>query len=84
MLLLVYNSTSFGHYFVFHLALLERSSPLSLRKQKADLMKHNFSLLLGNSISYPRSRVNKRSQRWLWFLLAAAVLALTALGFVGA
>ena len=47
-------------------------------------MKHDFSLLLGNSISYPRSRVKKRSQRWLWLLLAAAVLALTALGFLGA
>jgi hypothetical protein len=47
-------------------------------------MKHDFSLLLGNSISYPRSRANKRIQRRLWLLLAAAVLTLTALGVVGA
>ena len=61
-----------------------RSSPLSLRQQKADMMRHDFSLLLGNSIIYPRYKKNKRERRWLWLVLAAAVLAVTALGFVGA
>ena len=48
------------------------------------MMKHNYSLLLGNSITYPRYKTNNRNQRWLWRLLAAAVLAATALGFIGA
>ena len=48
------------------------------------MMKHDFSLLIGNSISYPRYRTNKLDRRWLWLVLAAAALAVTALGFVGA
>ena len=55
----------------------KRSSPLSLRQQKADMMKHDFSLLLGNSIIYPRYKTNKRDRRWLWLVLAAAALTVS-------
>ena len=60
-----------------------RSSPLSLRQQKADMMKNDFSLLLGSSISESPYKTKKRVRRWIWLVLATAVLALTAVGVVG-
>ena len=48
------------------------------------MMKQNYSLLLGNSITYPRYKTHNRDRRRLWLVLAASVLAATALGFIGA
>ena len=61
-----------------------RSSPLSLRQQKADMMKRKYGLLLGNSITYPRYKTQSHNRRWLWLLLTAAVLAAAALSSIGA
>tara|TARA_B100000003_G_scaffold178742_1_gene169007 strand:- start:446 stop:592 length:147 start_codon:yes stop_codon:yes gene_type:complete len=48
------------------------------------MMKRNYSLLLGNSITYPRYKTQSQNRRRLWLLLAAAVLAAAALGSMGA
>ena len=47
-------------------------------------MKHNFSLLSGNSVRCPRHKNKQRALKWLWHLFTAAFLAVAALELTGA